>query len=65
MSDTTDDLDAQGRRLLEKSQVDPLKERMEAFLADHQSGDLKTLRAETSDGVDLSALVDEEREERL
>lgn len=65
MSDTADDIEFQGRQLLNKSKTDPLRERMRQFLTEHESNDFKTLREEVSEEKPLSDIVDEDREERL
>ena len=67
MSDTVrDDLDFLGEQLLKKSQTQPLREQMEAFLEEHEPGsDLKSLRRQAKDGEDLSEIVKRDRDERL
>ncbi len=55
-----------GRQLLKKSRTGPLRERMEAFVAEHRGGDVKTVRRQLSAGdTDLSDLVSEGRDERV
>lgn len=66
MSDTTDDLDAAGRRLLDEAKTGSLRERMRDHLvANEVPDDLKTLRRTAAKGVPLSELVDEGRDERV
>ena len=66
MSDAADDLNFWGRQLLKKSQLNPLREKMQEFVADTgTTPDLSELRDATSGGTDLSEIVDEEREERV
>ena len=66
MSDTSTDLDFWGRQVLKKSAVNPLREKMEAFVSNAESPrDLRELRRQTSGGSDLAGLVEEGREERL
>lgn len=66
MSNTRDDVGSLGRLAIQGSRLEPLRNRMESFVADHEdSVDLKALREETSDGATLSELVDEDRNERL
>jgi hypothetical protein len=67
MSDTVrDDLDFLGEQLLKKSQTQPLREQMEAFLEEHEpETDLKSLRRRAKDGEDLSEIVKRDRDERL
>lgn len=65
MSDAVDDLDFWGRQVLKQSQVKPLREKMQAFVSETTAADPKEIRRRTSGGSDLSAIVREEREERL
>jgi hypothetical protein len=66
MSDAAEDLDFWGRQLLRKSQLNPLREKMERFVSETGPPPaLSELREATSGGTDLSELVDEEREERV
>lgn len=66
MSDATDDLDFWGRQLLRRSQSNPLRERMRAFVAETDlSVPLKELRSQVGNGVDLADIVDEGRDERV
>lgn len=65
MSDVDEDVVEMGRRALRTSRVEPLRERMLAFVAEHgRENELKELRRETSGGTPLSDLVDEGRIER-
>ena len=67
MSDTVrDDLDFLGEQLLKRSQTQPLREQMEAFLEEHEpEADLKSLSRRAKDGEDLSEIVKRDRDERL
>lgn len=66
MSDTTDDLDAAGRRLLDEAKTGSLRERMRDHLvANEVPDDLETRRRTAATGVPLSELVDEGRDERV
>lgn len=65
MSDASENLDFWGRQLLKKSQTNPLREKMRAFVSEHPPRDLEDTRSEASDGTNLSTLVDEGREERF
>ncbi|MFB6107375.1 MAG: hypothetical protein ABEJ82_00865 [Haloplanus sp.] len=65
MSDAVDDLDFWGRRVLKKSQVNPLRKKMQEFVSGVDESDLKETRKRTSGGSDLSEIVREEREERI
>lgn len=65
MSDVDDDVVELGRRALRTSRVEPLRQRMLAFVGEHgQDHDLEALRRETSGGAPLSDLVEEGRSER-
>jgi hypothetical protein len=66
MSDTTDDLDAAGRRLMDEARTGSLRERMRSYLAAHESpADLKAFRQTVTSGDPLSDVVDEGRDERV
>jgi len=66
MSDTAEDRELRAEQLLNKSKTHPLRERMRAFLADHdRSEDLESLRRRVSSGEDLSDVVVEDRDERV
>lgn len=66
MSDAIEELEFWERRSGASSGTNALREEMQAFLADHPPRvDLEELRDETSGGDDLSALVEEGREERV
>ena len=66
MSDTTDDLDTAGRRLLDEAKTGSLRERMRDHLvANEVPDDLEALRRTAASGVPLSELVDEGRDERV
>lgn len=66
MGDVDDDVAELGRQALRTSRVEPLRQRMRAFVAEHgRSVDLRDLRRETGDGTPVSYLVDEGRDERL
>lgn len=67
MSDTAEnDFGFLGRQLLKKTQTQPLRERMEEFIDEHEvSEDLATLRRRAKSGDDLSTVVDRDRDERL
>lgn len=67
MSDTArEDFDFLGRQLLKKSQTEPLRERMQDFVDDHDvPDDLEALRRRAKGGEDLSEVVKEDRNERL
>lgn len=65
MSDAVDELDFWGRQVLKKSQVNPLREQMEAYISDSDPKDLEKLRQGTSGDTDLSEIVQEDREERV
>jgi hypothetical protein len=64
MSDT-DDIGFHGRQLLNKSKTDPLRKRMQEFVADHEDIEMKQLRKQVSNGESLSEIVKEDRKERL
>ncbi len=66
MSDTADDLDAAGRRLLDEARTGSLRERMRNHLATNESPeDLKAFRRTVASGDPLSEVVDEGRDERV
>jgi hypothetical protein len=67
MSDIVrDDFDFLGEQLLKKSQTQPLREHMQAFLEDHEpKDDLESLRRRARDGEDLSEIVKRDRDERV
>lgn len=66
MSDTTDDLEAAGRRLLDESKTGDLRERMRDHLATHElPEDLEALRRTVARGDPLSEVVEEGRDERV
>jgi hypothetical protein len=65
MSDAVDDLDFWGRQVLKKSQVNPLRKKMQEFVSEADELDLKEVRERTSGGSDLSEIVKEDREERI
>lgn len=65
MSDAVDDLDFWGRQVLKKSQVNPLREKMQDFVSKAEQADLKEIRRNTSGGSELSGIVQEDREERI
>jgi hypothetical protein len=65
MSDAVDDLDFWGRQVLKKSQVNPLREKMQEFVSETNGLDLKKVRQRTSGGSDLSEIVRTDREERI
>lgn len=67
MSDTArEDFDFLGRQLLKKSQTEPLRERMQDFVDDHDvPDDLEALRRRAKEGENLSEVVKEDRNERL
>lgn len=66
MSDTEDGFGFQGRQLLNKSKVNPLREKMREFVPRHgDETDLDTLRSTVSRGTDLSEIAIEDRDERL
>jgi hypothetical protein len=65
MSDAVDELDFWGRQVLKRSQVNPLREQMEAYVADSDPEDLEQLRQQTSGDTDLSDVVQEGRDERI
>lgn len=66
MSDVDDDVVELGQRTLRTARLKPLRERMRAFVAEHdQPIDLQSLRRETSDGTPLSELVESGRSERV
>jgi hypothetical protein len=61
-----DDIDFLGEQLLKKSQTQPLREQMEAFLEEHEPADeLKSLRQRAKDGENLSEIVKRDRDERM
>lgn len=62
----TDDIEALGRRLLEKSRQSPVREQMELFVADHRPlPPITEIRDDISDADSLSDIVIEDRDERL
>jgi hypothetical protein len=66
VSDTTDDLDAAGRRLLDEARTGSLRERMRDHLAASEApDDLVAFRRAVGSGPPLSDVVDEERDERV
>ena len=67
MSDTAnEDYGFLGRQLLKKSQTEPLRRRMEEFVAEHEvPDDLASLRSQASGGKDVSEIAHEDRDERL
>ncbi|MCL9812046.1 hypothetical protein [Natranaeroarchaeum aerophilus] len=66
MSDANDDIGSVGRLAIRGSRLEPLRNRMEAFVADHDDPvDLYEVREQTSADVSLSELVDEGRDGRL
>lgn len=66
MSDAIEELDFWERRPGSGSGTNALREEMQSFLEDHPPRiDLEALREETGGGDDLSALVEEGREERV
>ena len=66
MSDARDEIGSLGRLAIQGSQLEPLRERMESFISDHEpSADLYTLRQRTVTDKPLSALVTEERNGRF
>ena len=67
MSDTArEDFDFLGEQLLKKSRTRPLREKMEEFVAEHETpDDLAELRRRAKSGQKLSDIVTEDREERL
>lgn len=67
MSDATDRFGFEGRQLLNKSKLNPLRERMRAFVAEHGTDEeeFTQLRREASEGKPLSEIAIEERNERL
>ncbi|MDZ7700897.1 MAG: hypothetical protein U5J98_01875 [Halobacteriales archaeon] len=65
MSDVDDEVAELGRQALRTSRVEPLRQRMRAFVAEHgRTIDFRELRRETSDGTPVSEFVDEGRTER-
>jgi len=65
MSDTADDVEFDGRQLLNKAKTDPLRKRMREFVTEHEKRELKQLREAVRDGDDVSEIVREDRDERL
>ena len=66
MSNARDDVGSLGRLAIQGSRLEPLRDRMESFVTDHEEpDDLKTLRGRTTGETTLSELVDEERNGRL
>ena len=65
ISDTTDDPDKAGRRLLDEVRTGGLRDRMRSHLAAHESPvDLNSFRRTVASGDSLSEVVDEGRDER-
>ena len=66
MSDATDDMEFLDEQLRRRSQENPLREMMRAYLEDREpTEDPKALRRRLRDGTPLSDLVIQGREERL
>ena len=66
MSNTRDDVGSLGRLAIQGSRLEPLRDRMERFVANHdEPADLNDLRERTSSETPLSELVDEDRTGRL
>lgn len=66
MSDTADDLETAGRRILDEAKTSGLRERMRNHLATHESPDeFKAFRRTVASGTPLSEAVDENRDERV
>jgi hypothetical protein len=66
MSDTADEFGFQGRQLLNKSTLNPLRGRMRAFVSGEGDGaEFEELRREASRGNALSEVAIDERDERL
>lgn len=66
MSDATNEFEFLGRQLLKKSRTAALRERMESFVAEHeQPEDIETLRRRVATGESLSAIVRQDRDERV
>lgn len=66
MSDATDELEFWGRQLLRRSQSNPLRAEMRAFVADVDPAvDVKQVRRGISDSTALAEIVDEGRDERV
>jgi hypothetical protein len=51
--------------VLRKSQVNPLREKIQEFVSEADELDLKELRERTNGGTALSEIVKEDREERI
>ena len=66
MSDTADDIDLAGRRLLDEAKTSGLRDRMRNHLATHESpDDFKAFRRTVASGTPLSEAIDEGRDERV
>lgn len=65
MSDTADDPEFDGRRVLDKAKTGPLRERMREFVSDRGEVHLKERRRAVREGDDLSEIVRADRDERL
>ncbi|MFD1647135.1 hypothetical protein [Haloarchaeobius litoreus] len=65
MSDTADDPEFDGRRVLDKAKTGALRRRMREFVSDRNEADLKELRRAVREGDDLSEIVRADRDERL
>ncbi|WP_255192177.1 hypothetical protein [Natronobeatus ordinarius] len=66
MSNARDDVGSLGRLAIQGSRLEQLRDRMAAFVADHEEpDDLKTLRERTAGETTLTELVDEERNGRF
>jgi hypothetical protein len=62
MSDTADEFGFQGRQLLNTSKLNPLRERMRAFVSGEGDGaEFEELRREASRGNALSEVAIDER----
>lgn len=65
MSDA-DDVSSIGRLAIQSSRLEPLRNRMETFVSEHETrDDLQTLRERASEELSLSEVVDENRDGRL
>jgi len=65
MSDAVDDLDFWRRQVLKKSQTNPLREKMQEFVSESESVNLKEISQRTSGDSSLSEMVREDREKQL
>lgn len=66
MSGTRDDVKALGHLAMQSSRIEPLRNRMEKFVSEHdEETDLKMLRERTATGASLSDLVDDGRRDRI